>query len=349
MKPTPIPELKYWTHGQLKYLENCPYCQTEISKIKYSRKDDDATWTDIWHLYQCHKCSSIYLNPRPDMDSLPKAYKNYYTHTNVKNNKELFDNSIKTHLINGYLNSRFLMKRKNALPIGFFLFKYFAPLRNKLDNYGRNIPRILCNPNTKLLDIGFGNGDFLLRAQEMRVEPFGIENDPVSVKNINRFNINTHLGELSSANYPKNYFDYITLNHVIEHVENPQELLQEIYGILKYDGTIWLSLPNPNALGLKVFKQGWKGFHPPFHLFIPSQKSLKTMLENSGFIDIKLVSQGLQSKGLWHESKKISTQEDISLVNIWAHLTFLLSNILSCFTSKYAEETIITAKRSKDN
>lgn len=349
MKIIPVDNPISWTHGLLQYLEHCPSCRTKTNTSVYRRKDDNGNWSDIWSLYKCHSCNSIYLSPRPDIKSLPKAYQNYYTHSVSENHQDLLNSSLKNRLINGYLNERFTMKRENSYKLGFWLFKILRPLQMKLDIYGRNIPKSLCNSEKKILDIGCGNGDFLQRSKEMGLQAYGLETDPVAVKNLEKIGIHTHLGDLSSANFTNKTFDYITLNHVIEHVENPEQLLTSIKHILKEDGTIWLALPNPNALSIIFFKQAWKGFHPPFHLFIPSQNILKKMLEDAGFIDIKFIPQGLQSRGLWSESKKISSQENIQFSKISSIVFFILINIISCFSTRYSEEIIVTAKRPRDS
>lgn len=336
-----------WTHGLLEYLENCPSCKQNTHTSVFRRGDDNISWTDIWTLYKCHACNSIYLSPRPDKESLPKAYSTYYTHTNPEDNKDLSDNSLKTRLINGYLNKRFSLNRANSTLIGFWLFKCLPPLSMKLDIYGRHIPQSLCKSNKKILDIGCGNGNFLYRAQEIGMESYGLETDPMAIKNLEDAGMNVHLGALESAHFPPKKFDYITLNHVIEHVEDPEKLLINIYNILKEDGIVWLALPNPNALGLKIFKKSWKGFHPPFHLFIPSQKVLKKMLENSNFVDIQFIPQGLQSKGLWKESQRISSQENFKFSKFLSYFLFFIINLVSCFSTKYSEETIVIAKRKR--
>ena len=61
-----------------------------------------------WNLYKCENCLSIYLNPRPDVNSIVKAYKNYYTHrVNEKFSSLSTIAKIKTLLANGYRNWKY--------------------------------------------------------------------------------------------------------------------------------------------------------------------------------------------------------------------------------------------------
>lgn len=339
-----------WSLGRLEYLNSCPFCSATTHKSKaFSRQDDTLSLPDIWTLNQCDTCACIYLNPRPDAESLPKAYQNYYTHAKATDEQELRDNSLLTRLINGYLNHRFSMKRSNANRFGAWLFRLIPPLRMMLDLYSRHVPKHLCNPDTQLLDVGCGNGSYLLKVQEMGIIPYGQEIDPTSQDNFQAAGLNVHIGDLHSTNYADESFDYITLNHVIEHVQDPQELLLTLKSILKEGGTLWLNLPNASALGIKVFSKAWKGFHPPFHLLIPSQPMLKSWLEQAGFEDIQFIRRGIQSKGLWKESEALYFRENKRKRPLIGAFFKFLADMLSIVSTRFSEETIVIAKRPKEH
>ncbi|WP_396621530.1 class I SAM-dependent methyltransferase [Marinobacter sp. W-8] len=215
----------------------------------------------------------------------------------------------------------------------------------KLDVYGRHIPRQSCRAQTTLLDVGCGSGDFLMRAKEMGLSAIGCEPDEKAVVIGRRRGLNIVAGNLESAALPLTHFDYITLNHVIEHVINPQTTLTKLHELIAPSGWLWMALPNPDAIGLHCFKQGWKGFHPPYHLLIPSQKVLHDWLRSAGFINIKLVRRGAQSSNLWTESVALSRREGCSLSMPLNKSIWLLSNLLSTCSARWGEETIIMAQR----
>lgn len=226
-----------WSLGELEYLSNCPFCSASLSTAEvFSRQDDTLSFPDVWHMHKCSSCRCICLNPRPNAKSLPNAYKNYYTHQIATDNKELLGQSFVTRLINGYLNYRFSMNRPNATKLGAWFFNLVLPLRMKLDIYGRHVPKQLCKPETKLLDVGCGDGSFLLKAKEMGITVYGLETDSTSQENYHKLNLNVHIGDLQTAKFEANSFDYITLNHVIEHVDNPNDLLKNLYDLLKKTG-----------------------------------------------------------------------------------------------------------------
>ncbi len=56
--------------------------------------------------------------------------------------------------------------------------------------------------------------------------------------------LNVQQGDLADAKFPSEYFDYVHVNNVLEHVPNPIELMTECKRILKPDGVFYLSVPN---------------------------------------------------------------------------------------------------------
>lgn len=341
--------MKYWAHGALEELKSCPVCNANTSNaVHYSRRDDNLNFPDTWHMHKCKSCQSAYLNPRPDDKSLPLAYQNYYTHASQKD-ETLLGKNIINRLIGDYLLDRFIFKIQNPIFGGRYLFKTIAPLRKQLDVYGRHIPKAMCHESTKLLDFGCGSGDFLLRAQAMGIHATGLEPDPVAVAAMKAKGLNVIQGDLQALQAQAGAYDYVTLNHVIEHVKSPEELLAGIHKILTPGGYIWLGLPNPNAFGVKIFKQGWKGFHPPFHLIIPSQNVLEKWLEDAGFDSITFMKRGSESKGLWREHEAISRRENIGPPKFLSKILKFFVDISSTISARYGEETIVIARKPRSS
>ncbi len=336
-----------WVHGKLEALNCCPACYADAEQAtRYSRMDDYLSFPDTWHMHQCKSCRSIYLNPRPDDESLPLAYQNYYTHASVAD-ETLLGEKIVHRLIGDYLRSRFNFNAKKPIFGGRYIFRMVFPLRMKLDVYGRHIPKSMCNETTRLLDLGCGNGDFLLRAQAMGIDVTGLEPDPVAVEAMRARGLKVTQGDLKTLLLEGAVFDYVTLNHVIEHVKSPKELLAEIYEILAPGGYVWLGLPNPNALGIKIFKKGWKGFHPPFHLLIPSQSVLAAWLKDAGFESVVFMRRGGESQGLWREHEVIAQREKIGPSKLLSKVLKVFVDTCSASCARYGEETIVIARKPR--
>ena len=333
-----------WSRGTLIHLDACPACGASLVAAEYSRRDDGLAMPDVWRMVKCGRCRSIYLADRPDDESLPYAYADYYTHQADNESATAQAGGLLDRLINGYLNERFGMSRPWALKAGYWLFRALPPLRMKLDVYCRHVPAELCNRSGRLLDVGCGNGAFLLRAREMGLDVHGCEPDPMAVATCGRLGLDVRLGDVWTAGFPDAAFDYITLNHVIEHVSDPGRLLAKLRVMLKPGGILWLGLPNPDALGLSALRQGWKGLHPPFHLVIPSQAILSEWLRKAGFTELGAARRGMQSPGLWRESISIARREGVTVSGLHVACIRGLGDLLSSVTPRWGEETIVIAR-----
>lgn len=337
--------IKTWSRGALQCHEHCPVCGTLVVDSKaYYRQDDYQVMPDIWCYTACADCGSIYLNPHPDAASLPLAYTDYYTH-HATDDPSISATRIIDKLVNGYLAWRFGMIQRPHWSVGAILFRLLLPLRLKLDVYGRHIPQSWIDTPRYVLDVGCGNGDFLRRVVEMGFEAVGCEPDIQAAKLCQRQGLNVFSSDAFSPELDDKRFDLITLNHVIEHAENPLILLHRLHALLKPEGLIWLALPNPKALGRRVYGKAWKGFHPPFHLLIPTQKKLSVWLQQVGFIEVRALRRGAQSPGLWRESKRIAVREGCVPPAWLTALSRIGGDMLSTLTPRWGEETIITARR----
>jgi SAM-dependent methyltransferase len=73
------------------------------------------------------------------------------------------------------------------------------------------------------------------------------------------------------------------LQHVLEHINNPAELLKEIFRILKSDGKVVIEVPNYDSLEARLFREKWSAIDAPRHLYLFTPSTLIKLLEQSGF------------------------------------------------------------------
>lgn len=103
--------------------------------------------------------------------------------------------------------------------------------------------------NQKVLEIGFGSGATLFSFNR-NCEIVGIELSKSAVnqaiRNANKIGFEKfhfHLVDSSKIQYPDNYFDIVIASHVLEHVEDDKNLLDEIYRVLKLNGIVVILVP----------------------------------------------------------------------------------------------------------
>lgn len=142
------------------------------------------------------------------------------------------------------------------------------------------------------LDVGFGAGSILKIAAELDWEVFGVEVSKPAIEQARKRNFDVFHGDLIEANYPDNYFDVITASEIIEHLPEPQKLLNEIERILRPDGLFWATTPSAKGISYRLLGLDWTIIVPPEHIQIFSKKGITGMLKKAGFSHINLRTHG---------------------------------------------------------
>ena len=135
-----------------------------------------------------------------------------------------------------------------------------------------------------VLDVGCAMGFFLLVMLECNYKAYGVDLSRYAssyARDVLRLNV--HEGDLLSARLPDGFFDIITMWDVIEHLQNPLEVLAEIKRIIKSQGTLIIETLNVDSLSARILRRSWPLYNPPYHLFYYSQKTLTGVLNKIGF------------------------------------------------------------------
>jgi SAM-dependent methyltransferase len=130
----------------------------------------------------------------------------------------------------------------------------------------------------KLLDIGCGDGSFLLAARGAGWDVKGTELNPGSAQESGldvREGIDQFLGE--------GRFDCVTMWHTLEHMRDIRSILMRIAGLLKPNGKLLIAVPNGGSLQATMFRHKWLHLDVPRHLYHFDAHSLKYCLESAGY------------------------------------------------------------------
>ena len=230
----------------------CPICKGLHTREAMYLYDDRYGYPGKFSLLQCLSCRHSFLQAKFSSKYLGDLYSNYYPRSS-------FD-------LAGY--------RAYQESDGFN-----AWLNGDKSSTFRWVPR-----DVRVLDIGCGFGESLGYYQARGCDVYGVEADENIRRVADKFGYKVHVGLFTPDVYEPNYFDYITMSQVIEHVTDPVQTLKGIAHILKPGGLAILSTPNADGWGARVFGKYWINWHAPYHLQFFTLRSMQLAAEKSGLI-----------------------------------------------------------------
>ncbi len=171
-----------------------------------------------------------------------------------------------------------------------------------------------------LLDIGTRTGTFLKKLQFLGfdslvgIDPF-IDEPTNPSKDIEI--------QKKDVFHVKQKFDYIVMNHSLEHMKNPLKVIKKVRALIKNGGVFLVRMPVADSYAFDRYKQFWNGLDPSRHLVIFTRKAMEIAAKKSHFSVVKMVSDStgdnikvseLYKMGipLWHASKNIFTKEQLA-------------------------------------
>lgn len=239
----------------------CNLCQADDTELLFEGVDRLHDILGTYKLVCCRQCGLIYIDPMPTSENLAQHYPaDYIPYSKAVDDEPCF------------------LKRWDRR------YGVYKRCRAVVQHSVRQSGRVL--------DVGCATGNFLdgMRRfgnwQTVGVEP----NFYASNYARERLSLNVFTGSLKEANFEDSSFDIVTLWDVLEHVPDPMATLQEVARVLRVDGLMVLSLPNPETWEISLFGPDWAGWDIPRHLHLFTQDVLARYLKESGFKIIKITS-----------------------------------------------------------
>ncbi|MFH0884927.1 MAG: class I SAM-dependent methyltransferase [Candidatus Micrarchaeota archaeon] len=221
-----------------------------------------------------------FLDPPPTASQIKDAYPSSYGSLGNDPSGARFE-SIKYYLFRLQADAENSLVSRLALLL---LYPVYRVLAN------RSLPKPKGKP--KLLDIGCGDGKFLCIAKRIGyevsgVEPFGFNPDISKRDGFKIWNSAFHV-----VNFPEGYFDIVTMNHVLEHVDSPSEVFLDLRRVTKPGGKVIIATPNAEAFGKRCYKKFWYHLDTPRHLHLFKLENIRKYGERNGFKIIRMRYNG---------------------------------------------------------
>lgn len=132
----------------------------------------------------------------------------------------------------------------------------------------------------RLLDVGCGSGFLASLFAGADWDVTGVERDDntaTHARETYQIRVETEIAAV------RGNFDLIMVNHVLEHLDDPLQLLEQCRGLLAPAGRLIVAVPNFSSLQATVGGAGWFHLDLPIHLFHFSEEGLVGLLTKAGF------------------------------------------------------------------
>lgn len=134
----------------------------------------------------------------------------------------------------------------------------------------------------RVLEIGCSTGLMLFLLQKKGWQVKGVEISPKAAEAAKKRGIEVMIEDFSKLEF-KEKFDVVILNHTLEHLENPAEVIKKINNMLLPGGLLYIDVPNFGGLSANLLGKNWPLLLPNEHLWHFTEKSLRIVLKNLGF------------------------------------------------------------------
>src|SRR4030067_1599986 len=238
-----------WDNSNMKSHVSCAVCESNDVSVVATTDRDGSPLQNVL----CENCGLVWVDPRPDDKEIEKFYSEDY--------RKEYKGDLEPKMKHCYREIHRAIQRLERLA------EYYSP-------------------GDKILDVGAGAGFFAYVLRENNADVYGIEpNKGYAEFAQNKLGLKTiQSGYLDDCN-KFNYYNIITINHVLEHLPNPLGSLNHMRDLLVENGKINIEVPNIEA----TYHSPNKVFHVA-HLYWYSPSTLAALLLKAGFkiIDITL-------------------------------------------------------------
>jgi 2-polyprenyl-3-methyl-5-hydroxy-6-metoxy-1,4-benzoquinol methylase len=139
----------------------------------------------------------------------------------------------------------------------------------------------LAGENGKILDVGTGSGILLRQIARVKGGTNGLYANDFSdsiLAPLRREGFGTVAGTAENLATTER-FAVICMNQVLEHLQNPASVVDQLSKLLAPGGYLFIETPNIASLDARIFgARFWGGYHIPRHFWLFSEDSLRKLL-----------------------------------------------------------------------
>jgi len=199
---------------------------------------------------------------------------------------------------------------------------------------------------TAMLDIGCSYGWFMEEAKKKGIIPYGVDPQPEKAGRAIDKGLDVKIGYFPADVEPSRKYDIISLNDVLEHLEDADGAIKNSGEFLNSEGRLVICFPDSHGfyyrLSVIFNRMGWKtpldrlwqkGYPSP-HIYYFNSGSLEKLVSRHGFrlaVDKELKASTI--KGLWERIHVDKKRPSLSSIIIYISVLVVIVTLERLFRS----------------
>lgn len=231
----------------MKFRVNTCVCGALESTFAFAVADwNFGNTSETADMRRCITCGSLFPDRFPKADALPAAYEAYYTSPRQRT------------------GLRRWRRRLLDVVVGSAAVNRSMPATTR-----------------SLLDYGCGSGEFL-HAIQNRHPDVVVSGTDVTLPGPREL-LPYEWVDLDTIRHHDCQYDWITLSHVVEHLDDPYRAIGDIARVVAPGGGVWIATPNADSFLFRTLRGRARDADFPRHRQIYSRRGLTMLLEAAGF------------------------------------------------------------------
>lgn len=259
----------------------CKICESHSFHPSWTAKDMRYCLPETFTYFQCIDCGCLQIEDIPNdvVDYYPRSY---YSLERVSD-KKLFDSPLK-----GFFRHKVtVLGISNRRSAKIFHKILHFPTQHEWFRYGK------VSFDSMILDVGCGSGSLLVRIwKEGFVNTYGIDTfieADIYYRNGLRIK-KAFMNEIEEDSY----YNFVMLNHSLEHIPDQFDAFQNLNRLLKVGGTVLIRVPISTSYAWERYGIDWVNLDAPRHLFLHSEKSIQLLADRASLYIENVVYDSLE-------------------------------------------------------
>lgn len=263
-------------------IDICPVCDSPNIEYWTNAKDLQTQSSDQLFTYsKCLDCKCRFISKRVVEEDISFFYSSNY---------EPYQPSLNIPIRSPVLSFFVLL----AKPVTKCL-KYISAYLHSIDRLTKKVSSVYekLDSGKLFVDFGCGAGKYLNRMRGSGCVTVGVDFSPIAVKTVKENNHAAYLVPEFFAEYQNASVDLMRMNHVVEHLYQPDKTLAAIASKLKSGADLHIAVPNPAGISARVFRNNWWGLDCPRHIILYPPVTLQRLLTKHGFHNFEVFQESI--------------------------------------------------------